>query len=155
MSRLVAKFTSYYNDKPILTTMITNAVLGGIADTVAQTLTAYRTRSKRSAPSSPGGRSDFISIEIHDFGKEKPHKFGELMPSRYTSPPFDFERLTRFMGYGFLMAPVQFKWFGALSTYFPITKDRGTIPALQRVAMDQLVFAPIGRRNQIIVPLRF
>lgn len=48
------------------------------------------------------------------------------------------------MAYGFLMAPIQFHWFGALSRWFPITKENGLVPALQRVAMDQLVFAPIG-----------
>ena len=142
-ARLAAKFNSYYAEKPVLTTMITNAVLGGIADTVAQSLTAYRLRSK-SLPSSPSGKTEFISIEINEYGKEKPRHWGELMPARQTSAPFDFERLTRFMAYGFLMAPLQFKWFGFLSTTFPITKQRGGVPALQRVAMDQLVFAPIG-----------
>jgi Mpv17 / PMP22 family len=48
------------------------------------------------------------------------------------------------MAYGFLMAPIQFQWFGFLSRAFPITKTRSTLPALQRVAMDQLIFAPIG-----------
>lgn len=48
------------------------------------------------------------------------------------------------MAYGFLMAPLQFQWFGFLSHTFPISKARGTIPAMQRVAMDQLIFAPIG-----------
>ena len=42
------------------------------------------------------------------------------------------------------MAPAQFIWFGALSRWFPITKTRGTVAALQRVAMDQLLFAPVG-----------
>ena len=42
------------------------------------------------------------------------------------------------------MAPVQYQWFGALSRWFPITKIRAVIPAMERVAMDQLVFAPIG-----------
>jgi Mpv17 / PMP22 family len=48
------------------------------------------------------------------------------------------------MAYGFLMAPIQFQWFGFLSRTFPITKSSGTVPAVQRVAMDQLIFAPIG-----------
>lgn len=69
---------------------------------------------------------------------------GELGSARNMAPPFDFERLTRFMSYGFFMAPVQFQWFGFLSRTFPITKTQGTLPALKRVAMDQLMFAPIG-----------
>jgi hypothetical protein len=141
--RLIAKFNSYYASKPILTIMITNAVLGGIADTVAQSLTAIRTRAK-SLPTANAGARSLLSesmLEMDDLN-EKPKT---LLPlSRSPPPPFDFERLTRFMAYGFLMAPVQFHWFGALSRWFPITKARGMAPALQRVAMDQLIFAPIG-----------
>ena len=142
-ARLIARFNSYYAAKPILTTMITNAVLGGIADTVAQSLTAIRTRAK-SLPTTTAGTRSILSgtvLEMDDFS-EKP-KTPSPLP-RSPPPPFDFERLTRFMAYGFLMAPVQFHWFAALSRWFPITKAHGMVPALQRVAMDQLIFAPIG-----------
>ncbi|MCJ1481056.1 hypothetical protein MMC06_001212 [Schaereria dolodes] len=142
-SRLIAKFNSYYADKPVLTIMMTNAVLGGIADTVAQTLTSIRQRSLRQA----GGvhSDDFLSIEIHELDKKNPWPTGDLIPpSRGLPPPFDFERLTRFMAYGFIMSPLQFHWFSFLSRSFPITKQSGTVPAMKRVAMDQLIFAPIG-----------
>jgi hypothetical protein len=141
--RLIAKFNSYYANKPVLTTMITNAVLGGIADTVAQSLTAIRTRAKSLPTTNSGARSvlsDTI-LEMDDLS-EKPKT--ALPLSRSPPPPFDFERLTRFMAYGFLMAPIQFQWFNALSRWFPITKSSSMVPALQRVAMDQLIFAPIG-----------
>jgi Mpv17 / PMP22 family len=141
--RLIAKFNSYYDSKPILTTMISNAVLGGIADTVAQTLTAIRTRAKALPTTNSGARSILSDtvLEMDDLN-EKPKTVLPL--SRSPPPPFDFERLTRFMAYGFLMAPVQFHWYAALSRWFPITKARGMTPALQRMAMDQLIFAPIG-----------
>lgn len=42
------------------------------------------------------------------------------------------------------MAPVQLKWFGFLSRTFPLTKTSSTVPALKRVAFDQLLFAPVG-----------
>lgn len=42
------------------------------------------------------------------------------------------------------MAPVQFQWFKFLSKTFPLTKSSPTIPALKRVAVDQLMFAPFG-----------
>jgi len=143
--RLIAKFNSYYAQKPLLTTMITNAVLGGIADTVAQSITAFRTRSK-TLPTTANTKS-FLSSDVFEMDdlNEKPARLTPtLSPISTGPPPFDFERLTRFMSYGFLMAPLQFKWFGALSKWFPITKTRGTVPALQRVAMDQLIFAPMG-----------
>lgn len=59
-------------------------------------------------------------------------------------PPFDFERLTRFMSYGFLMAPIQHKWFAFLSYAFPLTATAATGAAMKRVAFDQLLFAPVG-----------
>lgn len=123
--------------------MITNAVLGGVADTVAQSLTAIRQRAVRK--SGGPGKDDFFAIEIHELDKKHPFSNEDLIPdSRRLPPPFDFERLTRFMAYGFLMAPIQHKWFGFLSSLFPITKASGTLAAMKRVAFDQLIFAPIG-----------
>ncbi|KAI9816402.1 MAG: hypothetical protein M1832_005069 [Thelocarpon impressellum] len=143
VSRLMAKFNSYYAEKPVLTMMITNAVLGGVADTVAQSLTVIRQRAIRK----PGGvsKDDFVAIEIHELDEKNPFPSSELIPASIKlPPPFDFERLTRFMAYGFIMAPVQFKWFQFLSRTFPITKGAATAPALKRVAFDQLIFAPVG-----------
>jgi len=140
-TRLAAKFNSYYAEKPVLTTMVTNAVLGGVADTVAQLITAVKARSAQRRSET---RDDFMSIEIHDLDKEKPPAVGEIGYYRSSPPPFDFERLTRFMAYGFFMAPVQFQWFGFLSRAFPLTKKHPTTPALKRVVLDQLVMAPIG-----------
>lgn len=115
-------------------------MLGGVADTVAQLITAYRSRMANRANTD----SDLISIEIHELDKEKPPAVGELGHARSTSPPFDFERLTRFMSYGFFMAPLQFQWFGFLSRAFPLTKTQPTFPAFKRVAADQFIFAPFG-----------
>lgn len=140
VSLLTRKFSSYYEKRPVLTTMITNAVLGGIADTVAQSLTAIRLSAVRK-----GDKDNFLAIEIHELDKRNPWPAGELIPdSKGLPPPFDFERLTRFMSYGFLMAPVQHKWFGFLSRTFPITKTAAMVPALKRVAFDQFLFAPAG-----------
>jgi len=143
-SRLIAKYNSYYAERPLLTIMLTNAVLGGIADTVAQSLTAIRQRQYRKHG---GGidKDNFISIEIQEMNRDGAFPAGELIPpSDKLPPPFDFERLTRFVAYGFLMSPLQFKWFAFLSRAFPITKQSGTVPALKRVAFDQLIFAPFG-----------
>jgi protein Mpv17 len=143
VARLVSRFNAYYDERPVLTMMVTNAVLGGIADTVAQTITSVRQRALRK----PGGigKDDSVAVEIHELDRKNPWSERDLIPdSKLLPPPFDFERLTRFMAYGFAMAPVQFKWFGFLSRAFPITKTSAFGPALKRVAMDQLVFAPFG-----------
>jgi protein Mpv17 len=52
--------------------------------------------------------------------------------------------LTRFMAYGFIMAPIQHKWFGFLNRIFPLAKGAGTSAAAKRTAFDQLLFAPVG-----------
>jgi protein Mpv17 len=123
--------------------MATNAVLGGIADTVAQSITAIRQRAVRK----PGGikGTDTFAIEIHDLDRKNPLQIQELIPeSKNLPPPFDFERLARFIGYGFIMAPVQLKWFSFLQGAFPLTKTAGLVPTVKRVAFDQLIFAPAG-----------
>ncbi|KAK6592807.1 Mpv17/PMP22 family protein (vacuolar membrane protein) [Botrytis cinerea] len=122
VGRLTAKFNSYYAARPVLTMMVTNAVLGGIADTVAQSITAIR----QSAVRKQGGlrKDDSLAIEIHELDRKNPFNDRDLIPdSKILPPPFDFERLTRFMAYGFAMAPIQFKWFKFLSKAFPITKS--------------------------------
>ncbi len=127
----------------VLTMMITNAVLGGIADTTAQSITAIRLAAVRK----PGGvtKDDTLAISLHELDRKNPmHEQDLIKDSPNLPPPFDFERLTRFMSYGFAMAPVQFKWFQFLSRQFPMTKSSGLGPAINMVAMDQLLFAPCG-----------
>ena len=119
-------------------------ILGGIADTVAQSLTAIRAKSRRNLSL---GKDISDGIEMPEYNDEKsPYSTEFMIPHRsFTSPPsFDFERLTRFMAYGFLMSPLQFQWFAFLSRSFPITKQSATMPALYRVCFDQLIFAPVG-----------
>lgn len=92
-------------------------------------------------------RSKDISdgIEMSDHHEKSPYAIDILSPQRNSPPPFDFERLTRFMSFGFIMSPLQFKWFSFLSRAFPITKESAALPALKRVAFDQLIWAPLGK----------
>ncbi|KAI9894339.1 MAG: hypothetical protein M1814_003095 [Vezdaea aestivalis] len=144
VTRLVAKFNSAYASKPVLTMMVTNAVLAGIADTVAQTLTAVRRR--QTARNLGHGKTDFISIEIQDLDRKTTTQVSEISTGRSLPPSFDFERMTRFMAFGFILAPVQFKWFQFLSKAFPShPKTHATITTFKRVALDQLVMAPAGK----------
>ncbi|KAK3324417.1 hypothetical protein B0T19DRAFT_230165 [Cercophora scortea] len=146
-ARLTSRFNSYYDERPVLTMMVTNAILGGIADTVAQSITSIRQRALRKYPAgqSPNPRDDPLAVEIHELDRKNPLNERDLIPeSKLLPPPFDFERLTRFMGYGFLMAPVQFRWFKFLEKSFPITQTAAFLPAMKRVAFDQFIFAPFG-----------
>ncbi|KAJ2895119.1 vacuolar membrane protein [Zalerion maritima] len=143
IGRIVARFNGFYEERPLLTMMVTNAILGGMADTVAQSITAIRQRAVRKS----GGvsRDDTVAIEIHELDRKNPLYGQDLIPDSVSlPPPFDFERLTRFMAYGFFMAPLQFRWFKQLEVWFPITKEAAFGPAMKRVAVDQLVFSPFG-----------
>lgn len=146
VSILVRKFNASYQSRPVFTTMVTNAVLGGIADTVAQTLTAFKRRERQQqADQESGGnnKDDFFSIEIRELDKKVP--WPERGGNIQGPPPFDFERTVRFMAYGFIMAPLQHRWFGFLHKQFPIGAGSGGIAAaFRRVAFDQLLFAPCG-----------
>ncbi|KFH44279.1 hypothetical protein ACRE_049230 [Hapsidospora chrysogenum ATCC 11550] len=141
VARLTARFNSYYDERPIMTMMVTNAVLGGIADTVAQTITSVRLRANRKTDGL-SKRAD--TIEITDLDRKSSYYERDFLPGQQGPPPFDFERLTRFMAYGFCMAPVQFKWFKFLERIFPISKTSAFGPAMKRVAFDQFIFAPFG-----------
>lgn len=128
--------------------MVTNAVLGGIADTVAQTITSIRIR-QLSLKKDADIQDVAYSIEIREMNKQNAFVDRELIPeSKLLSPSFDFERLTRFMAYGFGMAPIQFKWFRFLEHCFPITSTSAMIPSLKRVIFDQLIFAPVGTQDK-------
>lgn len=151
VSLLVRKFNAYYAARPLLTTMITNAVLGGIADTVAQTLTAVRMRQARRDSIAPHNqdahKDDFFNVEIHELEGKVPWPEPDyLSPNaqRKLPPPFDFERMVRFMAYPCIMAPAQLRWFAFLSSTFPLGGGKSTVNAMKRVAFDQLLFAPVG-----------
>ncbi|RKF63830.1 Protein sym1 [Erysiphe neolycopersici] len=141
--RLMTKFNSYYGDRPVLTMMVTNAILSGIADTVAQSITAIRAATSKTIKDSQNSDSDGIEFQDLD-RKNSTLQHDAIIEPRLKPPPFDFERLMRFIAYGFMMAPPQFKWFQFLSKIFPISKESGLLPALKMVAFDQMIYAPIG-----------
>lgn len=124
-----------------MTMMVTNAILGGMADTVAQLISAINARGSLK----PGGlaKHDPLSIELHDLDR-KDGLLGQDFEAAAANP-FDFERLVRFMSYGFAIAPVQFKWFRFLEMSFPIIKGNMWGPALLRVLCDQFLFSPLSK----------
>lgn len=155
LSRLAVRYNAYYERRPVVTMMVTNAILFGVADTVAQTITAFRSRSRsRSGPGAlpsyakddpiplrwPG--KDAAGIVVSEKGLlDVPVLGGAAVPA----PGFDFERLSRFVAFGFCVAPLQYRWFGFLSKVFPITKGKAALgQAVKRVVFDQLVYAPFG-----------
>jgi len=140
LGRLSATFHRSYDKRPVLTMMVTNAVLAGIADCVAQGITVIRERSMRE------GRVTPVSIELHDLEKSLPTPEGrrDIIPNREDlPPPFDGQRLFRFVLYGFAVGAAQFKWYHLLEKTLPLVKG-SLLPPFKRVCADQLVFAPVS-----------
>ncbi|KAL7276248.1 hypothetical protein RUND412_000755 [Rhizina undulata] len=145
IASIVRRYDAYFDAKPVVTMMITNSVLNGIADTVAQTVTIIRERAVRK----PGGITpdDVLAIELHELDEKLPlpHPPGGLIPDKKgLPPPFDFERLFRFMAWGCIIAPVQLRWLQFLNRNFPPSKTGGIVAPLKKVALDQIIFAPAG-----------
>lgn len=87
---------------------------------------------------------------MQELDKKVPWPENDYMnPNRLKPPPFDFERMVRFMSYPFIMSPVQHKWFATLNKLFPMTAGAATTNAFKRVAFDQLLFAPIGMFGEV------
>lgn len=126
-----------------MTMMVTNAILGGMADTVAQLLSAIN--ASRSLKKGGLAKHDALSIEMHDLDRKDGLLGQQFNGARELASPFDFERLVRFMAYGLGMAPVTFKWFRWLDLAFPITKASAFGPALKRVLADQVLFSPCSK----------
>jgi protein Mpv17 len=95
-------------------------------------------------------KDDFFNVEIHELEAKVPwpNEPDLLSPKaqKMLPPPFDFERMVRFMAYPCIMAPVQLRWFAFLNKTFPIgiAGASNTFAALKRVAFDQFIFAPVG-----------
>ncbi|KAG0135340.1 hypothetical protein HOY82DRAFT_480046 [Tuber indicum] len=97
LARVAMQYDLHFGSKPILTMMITNSLLNGVADTIAQTVTSIRAKTRRPRDF---GKKDSISIEIHELNEKGPlptHR-AELLAT--PPPPFDFERLVRYMAWG-------------------------------------------------------
>lgn len=100
----------------------------------------------RSLPANANTKSFLSSdsVELDDLSEKPARLTPTISPLSPPPPPYDFERTARFMAWGFIMAPIQLGWYGVLTKWFPITSTRGMVPALQRVTMDQLMFAPVS-----------
>ncbi|KAJ5285824.1 hypothetical protein N7524_001130 [Penicillium chrysogenum] len=134
-ARLAAKFNTYYAERPVLTTMVTNAVLGGVADTVAQLITAFRTRRP------PTSGDDFLSIEIPDLDKQKPPRSFPLTKKNPTAPAFKRVAFDQF-----IFAPFGLACF---FTYMTIAEGGGR-RALTHKFRD--VYLPTLKANFVLWP---
>ncbi|CAG8541225.1 6685_t:CDS:1 [Paraglomus brasilianum] len=142
-------YVSNYQAHPLLTLASINAVLAGLADTLAQSITLYRSREVK---------SERHNVFVDSYERERPNNdemsIGNVrIPLDATNRSFDPYRLMRLSTYGFAIAPIIQQWFLVLDRRFPIpTQNIGLTSTIKhtmsavakRVVVDQICFAPFG-----------
>ncbi|KKA28339.1 hypothetical protein TD95_000172, partial [Thielaviopsis punctulata] len=144
IKHVVSVFNDNFARHPLLTTMAVNGLLGGIADTVAQTITAVR--SNQAHKKWHAAQQASAAVELREKSDGTTAAAGGQIwaePPR-AAEPFSPERLLRFVVYGVGMAPAQFGWFKVLERMFPMGATASVGPAVKRMVCDQVLFAPLG-----------
>ncbi|ODV98488.1 hypothetical protein PACTADRAFT_31879 [Pachysolen tannophilus NRRL Y-2460] len=170
LSSLLIKLTFHYHRlytfNSVVATCMTNIVLFGIADTLAQSIASYQKARKLSGtvgvglsdieshPSYPNQRknpSTIADYSVNEFPAHSPSsspydlkgKFNKLgLDARSDFSRFNFRRFIGFTAWGFLMAFIQVLWYFFLNSSFLNLPFFFTI--LGRVLADQLIFSPIN-----------
>lgn len=136
--KLTTKYTNLYMKNSLITIIITNLVLYGISETLAQLILIYR------------HDQPIISFQIHerirldDDDEEEEEEMG-VGVTRLTY--FQFNRLAGFMFWGFIMGFIQCFWYKFLQIYSEQqqgSKNFKFIEVLQKVMTDQFLFSPIS-----------
>jgi protein Mpv17 len=156
--RIAASFHFHYGARPVLTLCVVSSLLASISDTLAQTVETIRARAKAAAKSKDAAVLDGIEMneKTPSPGRDSPAGRGAgsfTWTSAERPVEFDFPRMIRFMGYGFLFAPIavlaprfpcidwKYTWFGILDRHFPAT---GFGQVLLRTLVDQVCMSPFG-----------
>ncbi|SPO23647.1 related to SYM1 - protein required for ethanol metabolism [Ustilago trichophora] len=141
-----AFYTRNFDRRPWLTLAVTNGILGVVADGAAQSLeriSAAQTQQQEAEWSSQQSPTPSLDKDTH------------VKTSQDSS--WDWSRSGRFLAFNVGMAPLLAEWNRFLEFRFPL-RSASAAPATaaaslgkvslralgSRVAMDQLVFAPIG-----------
>lgn len=167
--KLTTKYTGLYMKNSLITIIVTNLVLFGISETLAQTLLCYKANAPIISLIFDNNTRDFLSFNSNDIltdgtfpnnevddlerfvdyiDNESTHE--DVALNDYDGNPlhnpielsyFKFSRLAGFMVWGFIMAFCQCWWYKFLQIY---SKDPKFIEVLRKVLTDQLFYSPIS-----------
>lgn len=139
--RLTTKYHRLYTKSSLLATVATNLVLYGIADTLAQSISAFYASPIRLDEDQESMVSEELQNPFVDYGTSP--SWTVSRPSLESkSQPFAFHRLAGFMVWGFVMAFVQVVWYAILNAMF--NDDPTFVTVLERCLTDQLCFSPVS-----------
>lgn len=169
--KLTTKYNDLYMKSSLVTIIVTNLVLYGISETLAQSLLSYRSLARQfsvvlhseqplsfSADADLEANDDHAYISdselIHD---EHVNEFLQYLDTpeqnvaesgltpAFLAPPaltyFQFSRLAGFMCWGFVIAIAQTFWYKFLQIY---SKDPKLVEVIRKVLSDQFCFSPIS-----------
>jgi hypothetical protein len=106
--RIAVSFHLHYGARPVLTLCVVSSLLASISDTLAQTVETIRARAKAAAKAKDTVVLDEIEMneKTPSPGRESPGGRTLTWTSAERPVDFDFPRMIRFMGFGFLYAPI-------------------------------------------------
>lgn len=145
--RFIPRYSRLYANNKLTTTLISNLLLFGLADSLAQTLgRLFLRQSPVQLPvveSLVSPQEESFQIFV-DYGEED----DDDNTSSFAAPaaghvvPFDFGRLLGFMLWGFIMSFFQLTWYIILNDLY--VDDPKFITVLERVLADQLCYSPVS-----------
>lgn len=149
--RLTWRFQTLHS---IAAAMITNILLYGLADTIAQTIVTVK--SVRIPVDEEAGNATIYTDDPDDDEhvemfmsfyqsetngqSEQPESFQR--PLSEPAAQFNFWRLTMFMVYGFLLSFIQQPWYYIVNNIYD--EKNVIISSIMRVLTDQLCFSPLS-----------
>ncbi|KAK9370055.1 hypothetical protein V1509DRAFT_561672 [Lipomyces kononenkoae] len=142
--RLILIFDAVVKVNPLVIMSVSNVLLFGLSDVLAQTVVTIAENYANSRRSSSLGvtNSEKPLPDGTPFGRTSSHVF-VTSAANYAPASFRFDRVIRFATWGFLLSTFQFKWLELLHVWIPISDDGVVVPVLLRVLADQLIWTPI------------
>lgn len=146
--KLTTKYNQMYSKSSLFTIVITNLVLYGLSELLAQTLQAL----DGTAPRFSVQTEREIQLDVEEAAEEDHiDRFIDFLegehPAETPSTPahelayFRFGRLAGFMCWGFVMAFAQTFWYKFLHIYL---RDPKVIEVLRKVMSDQFCYSPVS-----------
>ncbi|KAK9318046.1 hypothetical protein V1522DRAFT_396613 [Lipomyces starkeyi] len=144
--RLILIFNAAVKLNPLVIMSVSNVLLFGLSDALAQTVVTISENYASSRRSSSLGitNTEKPPADGSPFGRTSSHAFVASTSSHYPPANFKFDRVIRFATWGFLLSTFLFKWLELLHVWIPITEDSVVVPVLLRVLLDQLIWTPLA-----------
>lgn len=164
--KLTTKYNDLYMKSSLVTIIVTNLVLYGISETLAQSLLSYRGLAEQFSVTVNEPSYDIEAELGNTFEDEDPDNDTELLREEHVTEflqyldgeevqsegitpaflgpqltYFLFSRLAGFMCWGFIMGMAQCFWYKFLQIY---SKDPKVVEVIRKVLSDQFLYSPVS-----------